>query len=189
PSTSVYTYDADGYLTNVFTEASTSQDYTNNSDGTVQSLIFQFWNGSSYENFYKYIYTYNSNSDISTLEVCAWDGSAWGSPSTSVYTYDANGYLTNVFTEASTSWDYTNNSDGTVQSWIYQAWNGSSYENFYKYIYTYVESASSIDQIVENEKVVIRIVDTMGRITSHKKNNVLIYIYSDGTTKKVFETE
>jgi uncharacterized protein (TIGR02145 family) len=41
----------------------------------------------------------------------------------------------------------------------------------------------------ELDKQPIKIVDLMGRETTPQKNKVLIYIYSDGTTKRVFEFE
>ena len=40
-----------------------------------------------------------------------------------------------------------------------------------------------------NKKFIIRIVDLMGRETDNKSNTLLIYIYSDGTTEKVFRLE
>ena len=36
---------------------------------------------------------------------------------------------------------------------------------------------------------VIKITDLMGRETEYKPNTVLIYVYSDGTTEKVFKVE
>jgi len=41
----------------------------------------------------------------------------------------------------------------------------------------------------QNHKTLIKIVDTMGRETPFRKNTVLIYIYSDGTTERVMEFE
>ena len=45
------------------------------------------------------------------------------------------------------------------------------------------------DKSAPNEKVVIRITDLMGRDTENKPNTPLIYIYSDGTTERVFKME
>lgn len=46
-----------------------------------------------------------------------------------------------------------------------------------------------ISELTNSEKSLIGIVDLMGRKTEFKPNTPLIYIYSDGTTKKVFTTE
>ncbi len=40
-----------------------------------------------------------------------------------------------------------------------------------------------------NSKKLVRVIDLMGRETEDKPNTVLIYIYSDGTTEKVFRVE
>jgi hypothetical protein len=40
-----------------------------------------------------------------------------------------------------------------------------------------------------NTKAVVKIIDLMGRVTEFKPNTVLIYVYSDGSTEKVFKVE
>lgn len=42
---------------------------------------------------------------------------------------------------------------------------------------------------IASQKSIIRVVDLMGRETDNKSNTLLIYIYSDGTTEKVFRLE
>lgn len=42
---------------------------------------------------------------------------------------------------------------------------------------------------LDSEKTLIRIVDLTGRETEYKTNTVLIYVYSDGSTEKVFRVE
>ena len=42
---------------------------------------------------------------------------------------------------------------------------------------------------ISSKKELVKIVDSMGRITANKPNSLLIYIYSDGSTKKVFRVE
>ena len=44
-------------------------------------------------------------------------------------------------------------------------------------------------ELQPNEKKLIRIVDIMGRDTEDKPNTVLIYIYNDGNTEKVFRVD
>lgn len=51
------------------------------------------------------------------------------------------------------------------------------------------ESSVGINELLKPEKKLLRIVDTMGRETKNKSNTILIYIYSDGTTEKVFRVE
>ena len=46
-----------------------------------------------------------------------------------------------------------------------------------------------INEITHEEKTLIKIVDQLGRNTSYKPNTALIYVYSDGSTKKVFTIE
>ena len=46
-----------------------------------------------------------------------------------------------------------------------------------------------IDEVFNTTKELIKIVDLMGRETEDKPNTMLIYIYSDGTTEKVYRIE
>jgi hypothetical protein len=62
--------------------------------------------------------------------------------------------------------------------------------------YYYVDDISvfpntsvGIYELTNPKKKLIKIVDTMGRETDDKLNTLLFYIYSDGTTEKVFITE
>mgnify|MGYP001590373999 CR=1 FL=1 len=65
-------------------------------------------------------------------------------------------------------------------------------------VFKYNQNLTSIDdpfeQINSNSqqnvnKSLVRIVDMLGRETEYKPNTVLIYLYSDGTTEKVFKVE
>ncbi len=51
------------------------------------------------------------------------------------------------------------------------------------------EGSLGISESLKQESQIIKIVDIMGRETEIKPNSVLIYIYSDGTRKKVFRIE
>ncbi len=44
-------------------------------------------------------------------------------------------------------------------------------------------------ELNESPRELIRIIDFMGRETENRSNTILIYIYSDGTTEKVFQAE
>ena len=46
--------------------------------------------------------------------------------------------------------------------------------------------SANVMEMIGSEKVVVKILDHMGRETEFKANTPLIYVYSDGTTEKVF---
>lgn len=46
-----------------------------------------------------------------------------------------------------------------------------------------------IEELMLGTKELIKIVDLMGREVPYEKNKVLIYVYSDGTTERIFEFE
>jgi hypothetical protein len=48
---------------------------------------------------------------------------------------------------------------------------------------------TGIEELFAGEKELVKVVDLMGRETTPQKNMVLIYVYSDGTTERVFEFE
>tara|TARA_B110000285_G_C15086872_1_gene596710 strand:- start:117 stop:1046 length:930 start_codon:yes stop_codon:yes gene_type:complete len=48
---------------------------------------------------------------------------------------------------------------------------------------------TGIDELINSSKDLLKIVDIMGKETSYKSNTALIYIYSDGTTERVFKLE
>ena len=47
----------------------------------------------------------------------------------------------------------------------------------------------SLNEMYNTPKQLLRIVDLMGRESAFRANTVLIYVYSDGTTERVFEIE
>lgn len=48
---------------------------------------------------------------------------------------------------------------------------------------------TGIEELILLEKELIKIVDLLGREVPFEKNRVLIYVYSDGTTERVFDVE
>lgn len=50
-----------------------------------------------------------------------------------------------------------------------------------------ISKVTGIGELNAGEKTLIRIVDLMGRESEDKTNTLLIYIYSDGTSEKVFK--
>jgi hypothetical protein len=60
-------------------------------------------------------------------------------------------------------------------TWI---WNGSFWAK--------IGSATSIEEINSTDKKLIKIVDILGRDTDYKSNELLFYIYDDGTIEKKY---
>lgn len=50
-------------------------------------------------------------------------------------------------------------------------------------------SSSGINEIMPNQKTLIKIIDIMGRETVFNNNEVLYYLYSDGSVEKKFISE
>lgn len=48
---------------------------------------------------------------------------------------------------------------------------------------------TGIEELLMGEKELVKIVDLMGREVPFEKNKVLIYVFSDGTTERIFEFE
>ena len=51
------------------------------------------------------------------------------------------------------------------------------------------EATSSISELSQHPKSLVKIVDIMGREVNEKPNTLLIKIYSDGSKQKVFRIE
>jgi hypothetical protein len=67
---------------------------------------------------------------------------------------------------------------------------GGSFDTIIETHSTTLEIGSlSILEFTEELKQVVRVVDLMGREVQEKPNVVLIYLYNDGTTEKVFRVE
>ena len=71
-------------------------------------------------------------------------------------------------------------------SWPFQ--NPSNPNNPYQYV-TSGNCTVGIEELSNTPKQLLKIVDLMGRETPYKPNTVLIYVYDDGTTEKVFKME
>lgn len=53
----------------------------------------------------------------------------------------------------------------------------------------YLVDYTGIEELIQGEKELVKVVDLMGREVTPQKNKTLIYVYSDGTTERVFEFE
>jgi len=56
-------------------------------------------------------------------------------------------------------------------------------------LYTTLACNVGLDNLVKGNKELIKVIDLMGRETTQQKNKVQIYIYSDGSTERVFDFE
>ena len=54
---------------------------------------------------------------------------------------------------------------------------------------TLMMNYTGIEELLQNEKKLVMIVDFMGRETEFKPNTPLIFIYSDGTRERVMKLE
>ena len=52
-----------------------------------------------------------------------------------------------------------------------------------------ISASVGIEEISSPTKELIKIVDLMGKETTPQKNSVYVYVYSDGSTKRIFEFE
>lgn len=71
----------------------------------------------------------------------------------------------------------------------YLAYNGHNIEEVNQILNDVWVPQLGIEENVSSEKKLVKIVDQLGRETSYKPNTALIYVYSDGSTKKVFTIE
>lgn len=72
------------------------------------------------------------------------------------------------------------------------AFNGVPYSIGYganMFLAELVDQTADIIELKSTGKSLVQIVDIMGRETEDKPNTLLIYVYSDGTTEKVFRVE
>lgn len=53
----------------------------------------------------------------------------------------------------------------------------------------YVIDLADLPELLSTEKQLVKVIDLLGRETIPQKNKVLIYIFSDGTSRRIFEAE
>jgi hypothetical protein len=75
-----------------------------------------------------------------------------------------------------------------LESYGNQLYCGGQYSSPTSHIARFNE-VLEINELQQNERKRVKIVDLMGNETTDKLNTVLIYIYEDGTTEKVFHAE
>jgi hypothetical protein len=102
--------------------------------------------------------------------VAVWDGTTWNHVGTGL-----NKDVTDMIVY---------NGELYACGWFDQT-NYGSYHNYMAKL----TDVASIQEVSFNKKEIIRVLDVMGRETVSTPNTVLIYVYSDGSTEKVFRVE
>lgn len=100
-------------------------------------------------------------------------------------------YLGNFFTDSNTE-TMTLNCSGCSNSQAYYLFDDVCISTDSTYCYELIDNIAcnvGLDEINKPTKQLIRVTDLMGRDTEDKPNTLLIYVYSDGTTEKVYRFE
>ena len=87
-------------------------------------------------------------------------------------------YYNFEFGSGTTAFDQISVNNGTLLNG--PIWSGDS---------PYYNCGVGIEEKVQSPKTRVKIIDLMGREVSYEKNKVLIYVYSDGTTERVYELD
>ncbi len=127
----------------------------------------QKWNGSSWNDDFRYIYTYDGNNNKLSELIQTWDGEIWVNYELGIYTYDVNDNLTTILGQhwIDSSWvnsgltSNTYDSANNCVSTLVQDWSDTIWGNVYLYSYTFDENQNKTtefscfwnDTIWENE--------------------------------------
>lgn len=141
-------------------------------------------------------YLWIGGNDSATEGEWMWDGDNDGN-GTSFWLGDVNG---SPVGGAYTNWgnepdDFGTGQDGlgyAITNWpmgLQEQWNDVDVSNSLYYIVEY--PTLSVDPINadEQEKTLVKIIDAMGRETVDQPNMLLIFMYSDGSSEKVYRVE
>ena len=111
------------------------------------------------------------------------DGTLLGEDSlaTSHNVYNLNPVSTQPYDTINTCLFYTMNTPSVMTCCVTWIWNGSFWAK--------MGSVTSVDEINLDSKKLIKIVDVLGRETFPKNNEILFYIYEDGTIDKRYIIE
>jgi hypothetical protein len=150
----LYTYDSYGYTHISLYQNGDSLDWTNNSRSInyrdnathhIDSLTYQVWNTSVWEDYIKEFHYYNSQLKDSLIIDYMWKDNGWvnfgkyifiNDPSTSSYTLS---YLRWTGTEWTNHYQYLNfyDSKDNYLGYTYQIWESGEWKNKYRYLYEY----------------------------------------------------
>ena len=139
--------------------------------GSMQTLLQISLNSSALPAYIDYWVT-NSN-----------DGTLLGEDSlaTSHNVYNLNPVSTQPYDTINTCLTYSINTPNSMTCCVTWIWNGSFWAN--------MVSVTSVGEIISDNKKLIKIVDVLGRETFPKNNEILFYIYEDGTIDKKYIKE
>ena len=89
------------------------------------------------------------------------------------------------------TYEYIVTGDGSPLTFEFNDGNYTDNGGFLKFTVKEIicVDVTGIEEITLGTKELVRVVDLMGREITPQKNRVLIYIYSDGTTERIFEFE
>jgi hypothetical protein len=149
-----YTYDGFGYVfvslyqmgdSLTWNNYTRSINYRNNSTHKIDSLFYQLWNVSEWEEYLKEFRFYNTLQKDSLILDYMWSGTGWGYFGKHLFTYDTstssyvNTYLKWSGGEWTNSFQYMNyyNVNNNYLGYTYQIWGDSVWVNQYRYLYEY----------------------------------------------------
>ena len=144
-----------------------SQTYVNSdqefyifNNGNQIQRVEQDWNGSYWENTYKYVFEYGTNHELISSIEYEWDdlSSAWVPYEKFTYSYVA-GLMTasirQLWDDVSSTWEnssritYSYNSSSLVTTELQETWTSGTWRNYYRNSYTYNSNNKLTSFIIE----------------------------------------
>lgn len=153
-------------------------------NGNFSDFTEQTWNGSTWENSFKYQGTFDANNNYTSETYQNWNGSAWEIIGKYIYTYTYDIH-NNITSETEQKWNgsaweiigkytyiYTYDINNNMTSEIVQRWNGSSWDNSRQYFYTYDINNNQLSQIEQDLSGNTWINSSQRSFTYDAKNNL-----------------
>lgn len=158
---STYSYDTQGRTTSVVSVDSASQvprnrvTYTYNTAGQTNEYLAETWQGSAWQNTYRYLATYNAQNRVIEYLDQNWVNGAWQSTSRNQFAYNAQGHQTQTIYQQLTNnvwvtidgnqYTYTYDAAGRMTEQQWATWNAtlSAFLPTSRYLYTYTGTNTS----------------------------------------------
>jgi len=172
------------------------------SQTTIDYSLAEFWDGTDWQNRFKYEYQYNTNNEliVSTSLIWHYSGSGWVNSSKNIYTYDTNSNIIERkeqdWNEATNQWENTNKQIRTINGnnnpiqFLNYDWSGTQWIVSYKTTISYISSGiinESLNLNWDGSQWVNEGKSTYNYSVNNKFDNI-IYQYWDGnywvTSKK-----
>jgi hypothetical protein len=136
-----YTWDTDHWV------GESRATYTYNTSNFLTQMIYQHFDGSTWNNFLKVTYNYDGSNRLSTSTSQSWQGGAWVNQGLSTMSYDGSGNLSQILSQAWQGGAWVNSSlatytysSGRVSEVVTQQWQTSAWVNLSHVMYTYTPS-------------------------------------------------